>query len=308
MLLKNGMQEGNRKGDVPLKKSQRLPEWLKKRLPASANVMKTKKLLEDLGLNTVCQSALCPNQGECFAKKTATFMIMGENCTRNCRFCAVSSETPLPLDEDEPSRVAEAAYRLQLKHVVVTSVTRDDLPDGGASHFANVIKSVRKKLPEAIIEVLTPDFKGNDDSIATVVEARPHIFNHNVETVPRLYERVRPQANYLRSLKVIKKVKELNKDIYTKSGIMVGLGESEKEVIQVMKDLRIHECDILTIGQYLQPSGNHLPVEEYIHPDVFKSYESLAEKLGFKHVASAPLVRSSFNASEFSEKYLTAHT
>ncbi|MBC7324811.1 MAG: lipoyl synthase, partial [Moorella sp. (in: Bacteria)] len=214
------------------------PSWLHKRLPSSGNIEATRRLLADLHLNTVCQSALCPNQGECFARGTATFMILGNNCTRNCRFCAVEHGQPMAVDADEPGRVAEAALRLGLKHVVVTSVTRDDLPDGGAAHFAATITALRKTLPGAYIEVLTPDFQGSREALATVAGAKPDIFNHNVETVPRLYPFVRPQADYRRSLAVLQQIKELNPTIYTKSGLMVGLGESREEVLEVMTDLR----------------------------------------------------------------------
>ncbi len=278
------------------------PDWLKKRVGTSVNMALTYELLQDLKLNTVCDSALCPNLAECYSKKTATFMIMGDVCTRNCRFCAVSSGKPNSLDPNEPGRVAQATARLGLKHVVVTSVTRDDLSDGGASHFVEVIKNIREYCPQSIIEVLTPDFKGSLDRVAQVVDAKPHIFNHNIETVPRLYSLVRPQANFLRSLKVLEQVKRTDQSVFTKCGIMLGLGEKEHEVIAVMKDLRNIGCDIITIGQYLQPSAKHLPVVEYIHPDVFAKYKNVATEHGFVHVASAPLVRSSFNAIEFSEK------
>nr|WP_240951388.1 lipoyl synthase [Caldanaerobacter subterraneus] len=251
--------------------------------------------LKNMALNTVCQSANCPNMGECFARRTATFMIMGNICTRNCRFCAVEKGHPQPLDEEEPGRVAEAARRLGLKHVVVTSVTRDDLPDGGASHFAKTIYEL-KKLPGVTVEVLVPDFMGNEEAIRTVVEAKPDVINHNVETVPRLYSRVRPKADYIRSLNLLKKVKELDPLILTKSGIMVGLGETEEEVIEVMKDLRDIDCDMMTIGQYLRPSHKHIEVAEYVTPEQFKRYEEIGYKLGFKHVASGPLVRSSYHA------------
>ncbi|MBE3580602.1 MAG: lipoyl synthase [Thermoanaerobacteraceae bacterium] len=278
----------------------RLPPWLHKRIPAGGSLETTRKLLEELQLNTVCQSALCPNLGECFARRTATFMILGKVCTRNCRFCAVEGGRPEPVDPDEPRRVAVAAARLGLRHVVVTSVTRDDLPDGGAGQFAATIGALRDQLPQAIIEVLTPDFKGERASIARVVEARPHIFNHNVETVPRLYPRVRPAADYRRSLEVLKMVKDLVPDIYTKSGMMVGLGETREEVEEVMADLRGAGCDILTIGQYLRPSPQHLAVEEFVPPETFEHYGQLGRKMGFLYVASAPFVRSSYNAAEFS--------
>jgi len=284
---------------------RKFPPWMKKRLPALAgNVVATKQVLDKLGLNTVCQSALCPNLGECFARRTATFMILGDTCTRDCRFCAVSSGAPSSVDPGEALRVAQGAAQLGLKHVVITSVTRDDLPDGGAGHFAATIRAIRQHLPEVKIEVLTPDFNGNLNAIKTVIEAQPDIFNHNLETVPRLYPLARPQAEYIRSLCMLEKIKDLSSDIYTKSGIMVGLGEREEEVIKLMEDLRQVNCDILTIGQYLQPSQNHLEVVEYVHPEVFEKYRMAGEKMGFLHVASSPYVRSSFNAGEFSERYM----
>lgn len=272
------------------------PEWLKVKI-SHDELKLMQNFLKDMSLNTVCQSADCPNIGECFAKKTATFMIMGNICTRGCRFCAVSKGQPEPLDEDEPKRVAEAAEKLGLKHVVVTCVTRDDLSDGGASHFAKTIDEL-KKIPGLTVEVLVSDFRGNEESIKTVVKARPEIINHNVETVPRLYPKVRPQASYDRSLSLLKRVKELDEKIHTKSGIMVGLGETEDEVINVMKDLRKVNCDMMTIGQYLRPSKKHIEVAEYIIPEQFERYKEIGYNLGFKYIASGPLVRSSYHASE----------
>ncbi|HHW57718.1 MAG TPA: lipoyl synthase [Clostridia bacterium] len=272
------------------------PEWLKVRI-LNENLNRMEAFLKNMSLNTVCQSANCPNMGECFGRKTATFMIMGNICTRNCRFCAVEKGHPQPLDEDEPRRVAEAAQKLGLKHVVVTCVTRDDLPDGGAFHFAKTIYEL-KKLPGVTIEVLVSDFMGNADSIRTVVEAKPDVINHNVETVPRLYSKVRLKADYLRSLNLLKESKELDPSILTKSGIMVGLGETEEEVIQVMKDLRSVDCDMMTIGQYLRPSAKHIEVAEYVTPQQFKKYEEIGYELGFKYIASGPLVRSSYHADE----------
>lgn len=282
----------------------RFPAWMKRKLPASANIAATKEILEKLGLNTVCQSAICPNMGECFANKTATFMILGNICTRNCRFCAVEGGHPAVVNPQEAENVAEAAKQLGLRHVVVTSVTRDDLPDGGAAHFAATITAIRKKLPKAVIEVLTPDFKGDETAIKTVTEAKPHIFNHNIETVPRLYPSVRPRADYRRSLNLLDTVKHYDPGIFTKSGLMVGLGESKEEVLQTLQDLRSVGCDIVTIGQYLQPSRRHLEVHEYVSPETFAEYKAIGESLGFKYVASAPFVRSSFNAREFSELYM----
>jgi len=274
----------------------RKPDWLKVKI-LNEDLNKMEAFLRGLNLNSVCQSANCPNIGECFSRRTATFMIMGDVCTRNCRFCAVEKGKPLPLDDDEPRRVAEATKRLDLKHVVVTCVTRDDLPDGGASHFEKTIFEL-KKLPGVTIEVLVSDFMGNIDSIATVVNAKPDIINHNVETVPRLYEKVRPKADYQTSLNLLKKSKEFDRNILTKSGMMVGLGETQDEVIQVMKDLREIDCDMLTIGQYLRPSLKHIEVVEYITPQKFKEYEEIGYELGFKYVASGPLVRSSYHADE----------
>ncbi|BCV22020.1 lipoyl synthase [Moorella sp. Hama-1] len=279
-----------------------MPPWLHKRLPASGDIESTRRLLADLHLNTVCQSARCPNQGECFAHRTATFMILGNTCTRNCRFCAVEHGRPGTVDQDEPRRVAEAARRLGLRHVVVTSVTRDDLPDGGAGHFAATIRALREALPGAYIEVLTPDFRGSRDALTIVARAKPDIFNHNVETVPRLYPEVRPQADYCRSLEVLKEMKELDASIYTKSGLMVGLGETREEVLAVMADLRAVQCDILTIGQYLRPSPQHLEIKEFVTPETFAWYAEKGKEQGFLYVASEPYVRSSYHAAAFSEQ------
>lgn len=272
------------------------PDWLKVRV-SSEELEKMQVFLSNMSLNTVCQSADCPNIGECFAKRTATFMIMGNICTRGCRFCAVDKGHPLPLDEDEPRRVAEAARKLGLRHAVVTCVTRDDIPDGGAQHFAKTINELRK-IPSLTVEVLVSDFMGNEESIKTVVMARPDVINHNIETVPRLYSMVRPRADYQRSLNLLKRVKELDDNILTKSGIMVGLGELEDEVIEVMQDLRDIDCDMMTIGQYLRPSGKHIEVAEYITPEQFKRYREIGYQMGFKYIASGPLVRSSYHAGE----------
>lgn len=273
---------------------KRLPDWIRVRLDG---LHETKQILRSHGLATVCEEARCPNIGKCFSKPTATFMILGYNCTRNCGFCNVESSLPLPVDPNEPERVAMAAKEMGLRYVVITSVTRDDLPDGGASHFAETIRAIRRHIPNAGIEVLTPDFKGDVNALRVVLEARPDIFNHNIETVPRLYSEVRPQADYKRSLTVLKKAKELS-EVKTKSGLMVGLGEEFDEVVAVMKDLKESGCDYLTIGQYLRPSKKNLPVREYIRPEVFDQYREEALRLGFKGVASGPLVRSSMNAEE----------
>ncbi|NOZ19747.1 MAG: lipoyl synthase [Planctomycetes bacterium] len=278
------------------KRRRRFPPWLKKRLPTDGSTRHVRDLLQTLDLTTVCQNARCPNIAECFSRKTATFMIMGSICTRDCRFCAVDHGEPPPLDPDEPGRVAEATACLKLRHVVVTSVTRDDLPDGGAGHFARTIHAIRDALPQAVIEVLTPDFMGSEENIKTVANAKPTIYNHNVETVPRLAKGIRPQADYNRSLGLLKFVKEVNSDVYTKSGLMVGLGETHAEVIRVMEDLRGVGCDILTIGQYLRPSEGHVEIAQFVHPDEFEEYRQAGLRMGFRAVASAPFVRSSYNA------------
>ena len=276
---------------------QRKPEWLKRKIdPAAVNQMES--LLRSLGLHTVCEGANCPNRGECFRNKTATFMILGDVCSRNCRFCAVTKGAPTPVAPDEPAHVAEAAEKLGLKHAVITSVTRDDLPDGGAAHFAAVVAAIRQRLPDTTIEVLIPDFQGSLAALQTVIDARPEIINHNIETVPSLYETVRPMAQYARSLELLRRVKELGGGIYSKTGLMVGLGETADEVYAVMDDLLEAGCDILTIGQYLQPTKGHLPVVEYIHPDQFDAYRRIGLEKGFKYIASGPLVRSSYNAAE----------
>ncbi|TAL27506.1 MAG: lipoyl synthase [Nitrospirae bacterium] len=274
----------------------RLPEWIK--VKSFTGLHNTKSILRNYGLSTVCEEARCPNAGECFSKPTATFMILGSACTRNCSFCSVVSSMPAPPDEDEPERVALAAKEMGLKYVVITSVTRDDLEDGGAGHFAKTIKAVRKHLPETKIEVLTPDFKGNYDALKTVLDSKPDVYNHNVETVPRLYTYVRPQANYATSLKVLKNAKNISPAITTKSGFMVGFGETFNEVINVLKDIKDAGCDTVTIGQYLRPSKKNLPVREYVRPEMFNVYKEIALDLGFRHAASAPLVRSSMNAEE----------
>jgi lipoic acid synthetase len=278
----------------------RLPEWLRTRLPTTDTFFKTRHLLQDLGLHTVCESAKCPNHWECWSKGTATFMIAGDRCTRACGFCAVSTAKPFPLEIDEPDRVAEATRRMKLKHVVITAVARDDLMDGGADHFRQTIERVRAVNPGIVIEVLVPDFLERESSIETVLEAAPEIFNHNLETVRRLTPEVRSRATYDRSLNVLRKVKERTGGrLYTKSGIMLGLGETEPELFEALSDLRAAECDILTLGQYLQPTPKHLPVVEFISPRKFDEYGRRAEAMGFLHVASGPMVRSSYHADEF---------
>ena len=284
-----------------LKPRPRLPEWLRITLPTSDSFARTRRLLDELKLHTVCESAKCPNHWECWEKGTATFMIAGDRCTRACGFCAVSTAKPLALEADEPARVAEATRRMKLKHVVITAVARDDLKDGGADHFRQTIEKVRELNPNIVIEVLVPDFNESDASIENVLDANPHIFNHNLETVRRLTPSVRHRATYDRSLTVLKKVKEKRGDtIYTKSGIMLGLGERDDEVVVAMGDLRAAKCDILTLGQYLQPSLKHLPVIEFVAPEQFAALGRVARELGFVHVASGPMVRSSYHADEFS--------
>ena len=277
---------------------KRKPDWLRIDLNKGRSLNYVKEILSSFSLNTVCEEANCPNRMECFSKKTATFMILGSQCTRNCRFCNVTHGTPQPVDPEEPDKVAKAAAELELKHVVVTSVTRDDLPDGGARHFSRVIKAIKSLSSDTVVEVLIPDFRGSFAALETVVKAKPEVLNHNIETVPRLYPEVRPAAIYERSLELLSRVKSIDGSMLTKSGIMVGLGEKEEEVFRVFNDLRSAGCDFLTIGQYLAPSTGHYPVAEYISPEIFKMYKEKALSLGFSFVASAPLVRSSYNAAE----------
>jgi lipoyl synthase len=286
---------------APLVKPRpRLPEWLRTQLPVSQSFGRTRALLDELKLHTVCESAKCPNHWECWSKGTATFMIAGDHCTRACGFCAVKTARPLALEIDEPARVAEATRRMKLKHVVITAVARDDLADGGAEHFRQTIEKVRELNPGIAIEVLVPDFLDRDESIELVLAARPHIYNHNLETVRRLTPSVRHRATYDRSLSVLGRVKSRGGDsIYTKSGLMLGLGETEEELFQAMQDLRQARCDILTLGQYLQPTLRHLPVVEFVLPATFARYKTAAEEMGFVHVASGPMVRSSYHADEF---------
>ncbi|HHT06490.1 MAG TPA: lipoyl synthase [Hydrogenispora sp.] len=277
---------------------QRKPEWLKIKVQANEGKNDVERLLRELALSTVCKEARCPNLMECYGRKTATFLILGRNCTRNCRFCNIQNGVPEPVVPDEPQRVAQAVARLKLDHVVITSVTRDDLPDGGAGQFAAVIAAIRRLNPDVTVEVLIPDFQGERAALQTVVAAEPEVLNHNVETVPRLYPTVRPEADYCRSLTLLARVKELNPQILTKSGVMVGLGETEEELIAVLKDLRTAGCEALTIGQYLAPSRHHHRVVAYITPEQFARYEKLGQELGFRHVAAGPFVRSSYRAAE----------
>lgn len=274
------------------------PDWLKVKMKLGNTNNLVENTIEELELNTVCKEANCPNRMECFNSKTATFMILGSVCTRNCRFCNVTHGLPENVDENEPINVAKAVKKLGLRHVVVTSVTRDDLEDGGAEQFVKVIEEINKLAPEVTIEVLIPDLKGNRQALLKIINAKPKVINHNVETVPNLYPNVRPGAVYSRSLELLKRVKDEDSSILTKSGIMLGLGEKEEEVLALMKDLRKVDCDILTIGQYLAPSKEHHPIIEYIHPDTFKKYEEIGLSLGFKHVPSSPLTRSSYHAGD----------
>jgi len=276
------------------------PSRVRRTWPVSEKIEETYAILQSSDMNTVCVSARCPNLGECFARGVATFIILGNVCTRNCRFCAVPKGKPAEVDPEEPHKTADAALRLGLKHVVITSVTRDDLPDKGAGHFAAAVRAVKEKLPHAAVEVLTPDFQGDFEAISAVVEAGPDIYNHNIETVPRLYPEVRPRADYLQSLRVLQSVKEIRPEVYTKSGLMVGLGESISEVDEAMTELRGVGCDILTIGQYLQPTPHHLQVREFISPEVFADYKGKAMRLGFLHAESGVFVRSSYHAEVFS--------
>jgi lipoic acid synthetase len=275
------------------------PAWIKVRLPSNPVFFSTKALISDLRLHTVCESAQCPNRWECWSQGTATVMIAGERCTRACGFCAVATAKPFALEPDEPERVAEAVRRLGLKHVVITAVARDDLADGGAAHFAKTILAVREVQKEIVVEVLVPDFNGNDASIRTVLAAQPDIFNHNLETVERLTPVVRSRAKYRSSLQVLQRAKRIDPEVVTKSGVMLGLGETENELFQAMDDLRDAGVQVLTMGQYLRPTAKHLPVIEYITPQTFELYRDIGLKKGFDYVASGPLVRSSYHAGDY---------
>jgi len=279
-----------------LSRLTRLPEWILEKVPKRAKAEPLRRELELLGINTVCQSARCPNIGECFSRGTATFMLLGETCSRKCGFCAIKTGRGDPVDPYEPVKIATMVSKLNLRHAVITSVTRDDLPDEGASQFAKTVKAIKFLRPEVTVEVLTPDFHARRKLIAVVVDAKPDVYNHNVETVPRLQKLARPQASYERSLKVLEIVKELAPTMLTKSGLMVGLGETMDEVVQVLKDLREVGCDIVTIGQYLQPTKKHLPVVRYVTPEEFTELERIGYELGFKYVFSGPFVRSSYLA------------
>jgi lipoic acid synthetase len=283
--------------DSSARTSRRLPSWLKRSLPESNGNFFTQSLLRELRLETVCENARCPNRAECYAQRTATFMILGNVCTRPCGFCSVPRGTPEILEDDEPERVAEAAFRLGLRHVVITSVTRDDLPDGGADHFRRCVLAVRARTGAAV-EVLTPDFLGDARAIDAVLESEPDVYNHNMETVPRLYKKVRGRAEFQRSLDLLARVKEQRPTMMTKSGLMLGLGETTEELFDVLADLRGVHCDMLTLGQYLAPTLKHIPVKRYVPPAEFAELAIMARTLGFKHVASGPFVRSSYHAGE----------
>ncbi|MEH2074808.1 MAG: lipoyl synthase [Nostoc sp.] len=278
------------------------PDWLRVKAPGRERIGNVKDILQDLALNTVCEEASCPNIGECFNAGTATFLIMGPACTRACPYCDIDFEKkPKPLDSTEPPRLAQAVRRMNLNHVVITSVNRDDLFDGGASQFMACIDAVRSVSPNTTIEVLIPDLCGNWNALESIIQAAPEVLNHNTETVPRLYRRVRPQGNYDRTLELLQRTRQLSPSTYTKSGIMVGLGETDAEIRQVMQDLRTVDCDILTIGQYLQPSQKHLQVNEFINPEQFAAWKAFGEEIGFLQVVSSPLTRSSYHAEQVRE-------
>ena len=283
------------KADTPI---LRKPDWIRVKAPGSAIYHETQKLVRDNKLTTVCEEASCPNIGECWTKKHATFMIMGDTCTRACAFCNVRTGIPDALDAGEPERVADAVARMGLTHAVITSVDRDDLPDGGADHFVRVIKAIRSAAPSTTIEILTPDFLKKQGALEKVVAAKPDVFNHNLETVPSLYLKIRPGARYFHSLRLLQQVKELDTSMFTKSGIMVGLGETREQVMQVMDDMRTADIDFITIGQYLQPSRKHAPIDRFVTPEEFNSYETIAYAKGFQMVSSSPLTRSSHHAGD----------
>jgi lipoic acid synthetase len=287
--------EKQNRPDTPI---LRKPEWLRVRAPGSPGYNATRDVVKQHGLTTVCEEAACPNIGECWSQSHATMMIMGEICTRACAFCNVITGKPLPLDPTEPSRVADAVAKMGLKHVVITSVDRDDLADGGAEHFAQVVRAIRAAAPGTTIEILTPDFLRKTGAAEVVIDSKPDVFNHNLETVPRLYLKIRPGARYYNSLRLLERVKERDPEQFTKSGLMVGLGEAKEEVMQVMDDMRSAGVDFLTIGQYLQPTRKHAAIDRFVHPDEFKAYEEIARSKGFLMVSASPLTRSSHHAGE----------
>jgi lipoyl synthase len=305
-LVNNPRPRHPEKAHRPDSPVQKKPDWIRVKAPVSAGYFATQTIMRDNGLHTVCEEAGCPNIGECWEKKHATFMIMGDTCTRACAFCNVKTGLPGALDASEPGHVADATAKLSLAHIVVTSVDRDDLPDGGARHFAETIRALRERCPQTTIEVLTPDFLRKDGALEIVVEAKPDVFNHNLETVPSLYLTVRPGARYFHSLRLLQRVKELDPSMFTKSGIMVGLGEERSEVLQVMDDMRSAQVDFLTIGQYLQPTRKHHEVKRFVPPDEFKSLETIAYTKGFLMVASSPLTRSSHHAGDDFARLKTA--
>lgn len=304
VTILNTLKQGTPKPRHPEKAKRpdtpilRKPEWIRVKAPGSPVYAETKQVVRENGLVTVCEEAGCPNIGECWTKKHATMMIMGDTCTRACSFCNVKTGLPAPLDAEEPEKVANAVAKLGLRHVVITSVDRDDLADGGAQHFVEVIEAIRRRSPGTTIEILTPDFLRKEGALEKVVAARPDVFNHNLETVPRLYLNIRPGARYFHSLRLLQRVKELDPTIFTKSGIMVGLGEAREEVLQVMDDMRSAAIDFLTIGQYLQPTRKHAAIDRFVTPDEFKSYETIARTKGFLLVSASPLTRSSYHADE----------
>ncbi len=294
-------KQGN--ADSPL---LRKPDWIRVKAPGSPEYARTRNIVKTHNLVTVCEEAACPNIGECWSQRHATFMILGEICTRACAFCNVTTGVPLAVDEDEPARVADAVVKLGLRHVVITSVDRDDLDDGGAEHFALTIRAIRAAAPTTTIEILTPDFLRKDGALETVVAARPDVFNHNLETVPALYLNIRPGARYFHSLRLLQRVKELDASMFTKSGIMVGLGETRSDVMQVMDDMRAADIDFITIGQYLQPTRKHAPIDRFVTPDEFDAYATTARAKGFLMVSATPLTRSSHHADEDFEKLKAA--
>lgn len=294
--LQSTSQSGTSEDEA--EKIQRLPEWVRRSVLNTDENRKVRSILKEQKLSTICESGRCPNKGECWARGTATYLLMGPLCTRTCKFCSVNKGMPEALDADEPYRVAEASRQMNLRHVVLTSVNRDDLPDQGSNHFARTIAALKELIPDVSVEVLTPDFQGREECIATVLAANPVVFNHNIETVPRLYRKVRPGSKYDRSLKVLEMAKKLRPDIPTKSGIMLGLGETREEIFEVLRDMRAIDVDFLTMGQYLRPSREQLPVKRYVTPEEFDELGAEAWKLGFKMVHSGPLVRSSYHAEE----------
>ena len=306
LIEKNPRPRHPEKANRPDSEVLRKPAWIRVKAPTSAGFARTNKIVKDKGLVTVCQEAACPNIGECWEKAHATFMILGDTCTRACAFCNVKTGMPEAVDHEEAYKIAEAVVEMGLKHVVITSVDRDDLDDGGADHFVNVINAIRSSSPATTIEILTPDFLRKDGAAETVIDAKPDVFNHNLETVPRLYLKIRPGARYYHSMRLLERVKERDPNQFTKSGLMVGLGETKQEVMQVMDDMRSAGIDFLTIGQYLQPTRKHAPIDRFVTPDEFKAYETIARAKGFLMVSATPLTRSSYHADSDFEKLRAA--